>query len=134
MMTFEREGTLPLSDPTATRLTSELKKLKSYGKSSFASLTGADGSYVQVAGGGVGCMVEWRDTGTNRHWRACVKEPTVSFEDGTELIFGGGRIPLRRDEWLNVRMVTEIFVCFLDGRPFPNAIAWRDMSEVVGLR
>jgi len=128
---FEREGAASITNPTAARLVSELKKLKSYGKSSFASLTRPDGSYVQVAGGGVGCMLEWRDTRTNTQSRAFVESPTVPFEDGTELTFGGGRIPLRRDEWLNIARVTEVFVAFLAGEPFPPSIRWRDISDIL---
>jgi hypothetical protein len=79
-------------------------------------------------------MVEWRDMETGTHWRAFVEEPTVSFDDGTELVFRGGRIPLRRDEWLNVRMVIDVFAAFLAGTAFPVAIGWRDISEAIGLR
>jgi hypothetical protein len=131
-MTFERESVTPISDPSAKRVASEIRKLKSYGKSSFASLTREDGSYVQVAGGGVGCMVEKRDAAAQRQFRAFRRNPTVSFEDGTELVFGGGRIALRRDEWLNSNMVAEIFVAFLEDRPFPSEIDWRDMSAILG--
>jgi len=133
-MVLEREGATALTNPSPARLASELKKPKSYGKSSFASLTRSDGSYVQVAGGGVGCMLEWRDTSTKTHSRAFVENPTVPFEDGTELTFGGGRVPLRRDEWLSIKLVIEAFTSFLQGSPFPVSIDWRDMSEVVGLR
>lgn len=133
-MLFEREGASPLSAPTAKRLASELRKLRSYGKSSFASLTRSDGSYVQTAGGGAGCLLEWRDTERNTHLRAFVERPTVPFEDGTELVFGGGRIPLRRDEWLNISLVTSAFVAFLGGEPFPPSISWRDISQMMGLR
>lgn len=133
-MVFERESVKPVNSPTAARLARELKRLKSHGKSSFASLTRDGGSYVQVAGGGVTCMVERRDMETRTQWRAFVRAPTVSFEDGTELVFHGGRIPLRRDEWLNVRTATDIFTAFLEGKPFPANIGWRDISEVVGLR
>ena len=36
----------------------ELRTLKSYGPSSFAILTNADGDFIQVAGGRVTCVVE----------------------------------------------------------------------------
>jgi hypothetical protein len=133
-MILEREGAAPVTNPSPSRLVRELEKLESYGKSSFASLTGLDGSYVQVAGGGVGCMLEWRDTSTSTHRRAFLEVPAVPFQDGTELTFGGGTIALRRDEWLNIRIVIEAFTAFAQGEAFPASIRWRDMSDVVGLR
>jgi hypothetical protein len=132
-MTFEREGAPPVANPAAHRLGSELRKLKSYGHSSFAALTGADGSYVQVAGGGVGCMLEWRDTRNHLHRRAFLEVPVVPFQDETELTFGGGTIALRRDEWLNIQLVIEAFTAFSKGEAFPATIRWRDVSEIVGL-
>ena len=133
-MILERQGVKPVTNPSEKRLAAELRRLKSYGKSSFASLTDADGNYLQVAGGGVGCMLEWRNSKAKTHMRAFLQTPSVPFEDGAELVFGGGRIPLRRDEWLNIRQVIETFVAFAAGNPLPSAISWRDMSEVVGLR
>lgn len=40
------------------QLIKELKKLKSYGPSSFACITDDNGNYVQVAGGRSTCFIE----------------------------------------------------------------------------
>ena len=134
VMVFEREGSPPQENLSPQRLTQGLSKLKSYGKSSFASITRPDGSYLQVGGGGTTCLLEWRDAEKGRHLRGFVEDPTVPFEDGTELSFGGGRIALQRDEWLKIELVTEAFVAFSAGEALPPSIHWRDVSEVLGLR
>ncbi len=90
-------------------MATELAKLCAYGESSYASLTSADGSYVQVAGGGAGCTVERHDSSAKKQYRAYTTTPVVSLPDGTELVFASGRIPLRHDEWLDIEVVTEIF-------------------------
>lgn len=132
-MTFEREGAQALTGPALRVLARELRKLQGHGKSSFASLTRPDGSYVQVAGGGICCLLERRDAGEGRQWRAFLSEPTVPFEDGTELVFGGGRVRLRQDEWLNIDLVVEVFTAFLEGRTLPDSVRWRDLTEPLGL-
>lgn len=129
-MILERQGATLINDPSPKQLELELKRLKISGRSSFASLTDDSGSYVQVAGGGVACMLEWRDYKSRSHMRAYLKTSIVPFEDGTELIFAGGRIPLRQDEWLNINLIIKAFVAFSCGEPFPAAIFWRDMSEI----
>lgn len=132
-MRFERENARPIDHPSAKRIENELKRLRSYGPSSFASLTRSDGSYVQVAGGGVTCLVERRDTQSRRHFRAFTPSPSVRFEDGTLLEFRGGRVALQRDEWFDAIKAAEIFVAFLEERPYPPEIGWRDVSATLGL-
>lgn len=123
-MILERQNTPPRSSPTPAQIRRSLRTLKSYGKHTFASITAPDGSYLQVAGGGVACMLERRDADGAR-WRAFLDEPTSPFEDGTELTFGGGRIALMRDEWLRIEAVTQAFVAFSEGLALPAELLWR---------
>lgn len=129
-MKFEREGGAAIVEPSAKRIALEIRRLKSYGKSSFASLTRADGSYVQVAGGGVGCLVERRETGPLAGLHA---EADRLLCRRDRLVFGGGRIALLRDEWIRAEMVVGIFEAFRVGGPFPTEIGWRDVSAAIGL-
>lgn len=130
---LEREGARVVEDPSCARVKRELEKLRSYGPSAFASLTRSDGSYVQVAGGGVGCMLEWRDALNQKHYRGHLGEPQVPFPDGAPLTFTGGSIPLRRDEWFRIDQVSEVFCAFLDGKSFPSFVQWREISELFEL-
>ena len=130
-LVLEIEGKQPHHDPTPKVVERELRKLRSYGKSSFASLTRKDGSYLQVAGGGVGCLLERRSIPEQRHFRAFVVEPRVPFEDGTELVFGGGRIKLMRDEWLDIGTVTKVFLHFLTDPAASDGVQWRDVTATV---
>jgi hypothetical protein len=45
--------------------------------------------------------------------------------DGTILVFRAGNIPMRSDEWFMSDQVVEIFLAFLNGKPFPSSIYWR---------
>lgn len=130
-MRLEVEGRTPVDEVAASHLQSALKSLRSYGPASYASLTREDGDYVQVAGGGVGCMIERREASTGRHFRAFRDRQHPVFSDGTILSFGGGKIPLQSDEWFNIADVQDVFLTFLTGLEFPEAIKWRDMSALL---
>lgn len=131
-MTFERENAKPIKNPSANVLARELKKLRNYGPSSFATLTADDGSYLQVAGGGVGCLLEKRDAKLGKQFRAWQESPVVppDFKDGTFLCFSGGEIPLKRVEWFRITQIIEAFIAFNAGQPYPSHIQWRDISEM----
>jgi hypothetical protein len=130
---FEREGCVPIPDPSAKELSRDLLRLRSYGPSSYASLMMADGSYVQVAGGGVGCLLERRDIASGKHYRASQDPPVVPFDDGAPLSFRGGSIPLRRGEWFRIEQVIEVFLAFSAGEPLPDYIVWRDISDLLAV-
>lgn len=130
MMIFERENGQPLKCPSTARVVQELKRLRSHGTSSYASLTSPDGSYLQVGGGGAGCVLERRSTEDGRHYRAYQDEPVVPLEDGTEISFGGSRIPLQQGEWLSIKQVNEVFVAYLNAEPLPDFVKWRDISDL----
>ncbi|WP_230948829.1 hypothetical protein, partial [Burkholderia vietnamiensis] len=85
-MKFNIEGKAEIIAPTPRQITHALKSLRSYGKSSYASLTDASGSYVQVAGGGVSCMIERFQFGAQR-WRAFHDKSSPVRPDGTILVF-----------------------------------------------
>jgi hypothetical protein len=100
----------------------------SYRSSSFASLTDRQGNYVQVACGGITCMVERREESTAKQYRAHQKEDRKGCPDGTWLAFGGGTIPLKSDEWLSSDQGREIFLASLGGREMPKSIFWREVA------
>ncbi|RKF30530.1 hypothetical protein [Paraburkholderia fungorum] len=123
-MKFDIEGKAALVTPTPIQIARALKSLRSYGKSSYASLTDAAGNYVQVAGGGVSCMVERFDSGAHR-WRAFHDNPSPVRPDGTILVFSAGNIPMQSDEWFMADQVVEVFLAFLSGAPYPPFVHWR---------
>ncbi|MGN8064929.1 hypothetical protein ACTJK4_25045 [Ralstonia sp. 22111] len=124
-MKLNVEGKASLSNPTAAQIARAIRSLKSYGRSSYASLTNESGSFVQVAGGGVSCMVELFDLPTKVHSRAFHDKPSTVRPDGTILVFGGGNLPMRSDEWFIANQVAEIFLAFRVNDPFPSYVSWR---------
>nr|CUV16971.1 conserved protein of unknown function [Ralstonia solanacearum] len=130
LIRFEAENKPAIDAPTTAQIRRGIQSLKSYGPSSFASLIGDTGSYVQVAGGRVTCMVERYDAETGRHFRAFHDRPSPVYPDGTILSFGAGNIPMKADEWFLAQQVVELFIAFLQDQPFPEYVRWR---EVLGL-
>ena len=121
-MKFECEGTLPIDNPKPANVRKVISSLRSYGTSSYASLTNQQGSYLQVAGGGVTCMLELYIPDTGKRFRAYGEIKNKAAPDGTLLVFRAGEIPMRNDEWLNANKVAEAFCCFLEGKEFPQDI------------
>lgn len=119
-MIFVREGCKPVLNPSAERLERELSRTKS----SFASLTSADGAYVQVAGGPGLFLLERRDE--QGHFRAFQVEPVVSHPDGTLLLCSVGSIPMRQGDWLLRWQVLEVFGALSGGSPWPPYVCWRE--------
>ena len=124
-MKLEVEGKAGISNPTAAQVARAIRSLKSYGRSSYASLTSESGNYVQVAGGGVSCMVELFDVPTEVRFRAFHDKHNAARPDGTILVFGAGNIPMRSDEWFMANQVVEIFLAFHATAPFPGYVRWR---------
>jgi hypothetical protein len=129
-MRLEVEGKLPIDEATEGQVRSAVLALRSYGPSSFASLTDDNGSYLQIAGGGVTCMLERRDASAKRHYRAYHDVDRPIHPDGTLLVFGGGEIPLKADEWFTAPIVSDAFVSFLNGDELPGTIKWRDVTDL----
>jgi hypothetical protein len=130
-MLFEREAGKPLVNPSPARIETELRKLKTEGPSSFAHLTAPNGDYLQTAGSPAGLLLEKRNAQTGQHYRAFQSKPVVPFEDGTELVFSSGRIPLRSVEWFQLRQVLEAFTAFLEGAKEPSYLHWREITELL---
>ena len=128
-MKFEGQNFAVVNAPSDRVLESRLLALKSYGRHSYASLTDAQGNYVQVAGGGVTCMVESFDVSTSTRLRAFQDKPSPVFPDGTVLSFGGGEMRLKSDEWFHASSVVEIFLCFKYGRRYPETVNWRPAPQ-----
>lgn len=127
-MRFEIEGKVANSAPTPAQIGRAIKSLRSYGPSSYASLTNESGSYVQIAGGGVTCMVEHFDATLKTRSRAFHDKPNPVFPDGTILAFRAGNIPMRSDEWFMSTQVIDIFSAFLNNTSFPAYVHWRPAS------
>ncbi|KLU24031.1 hypothetical protein EOS_22375 [Caballeronia mineralivorans PML1(12)] len=124
-MKFNIEGKAGIAAPTQAQISRAIKSLRSYGPSSYASLTDDAGNYVQVAGGGVSCMVEQFEIDGERRRRAFHDKPSPVRPNGTILLFGAGNVPMQSDEWFMSDQVVEIFLAFLDGKAFPPSIHWR---------
>ena len=124
-MILEIENQSTIIDVSEKVLIKKLKNLRSYGPSSFASLTNDNGSYVQLAGGGVTCMIEHFDSVMKIRKRAFHDFSSTQFSDGTRLVFGGGDIALKKDEWFNIEQSISIFTSFLGEKKFPENISWR---------
>ena len=124
-MRLDVEGKASVSNPTPAQIARAIRSLKSYGRSSYASLTNESGDYVQVAGGGVSCMVELFVAPTEVRCRAFHDKPSAARPDGTILVFGAGKLPMRSDEWFMANQVVEIFLVFHSNAPFPDYVRWR---------
>lgn len=130
-MRLEVEKKAPVDNVSEEKVRAAILALRSYGPSSFASLTDEEGNYLQVAGGGVTCMLERREASSGRHYRAYGEEPSKVYPDGTLLMFGGGKIALQADEWFTAPVVADAFLAFLNGQELPSSIRWRDVTTTV---
>lgn len=131
-MLFEVEKKAPKQDPTEAKVSAAITKLRSYGPSSFASLTDEHGNFLQVAGGGLTCLLERRAPADGKHFRAYLETPSGIHPDGTILAFSGGQVKLQADEWISAPLVIEAFTAFLRGHELPQTIRWRDVTSVLG--
>ena len=130
-MRFEVDGRSPVENVKEATVRSAILRLRSYGPSSFASLTNKNGDYLQIAGGGVTCMLERRDSLAGRHYRGYQDRRSKVFPDGTVLVFSGGEIPLAADEWFTSEQVLMVFIAFLKNTELPDFAKWRDITDVV---
>ena|SRR5450830_4608 len=127
-MRLEIEKKQPVDNPSESQVRTGILKLRSYGPSSFASLTDETGNYLQIAGGGITCMLERRDALTGRQYRAFQETENKNYPDGTLLVFGGGEIALFANEWFMNTVAAEAFVAFLLKKPLPDSIRWRVLT------
>jgi hypothetical protein len=123
-MHFEREGRKATPVPSQA----QLKRALEHVKSSFASLTRDDGTYLQVAGGPGLFALERRDA-NGTHFRAKQLEPVVRFEDGTILAFSGGELRMKQAEWFLLDQIVEILGSFASSGEAPAYVEWQQLSE-----
>jgi len=124
-MRLEIQNKSARDNPSEKQLRKAILGLRSYGPSSFASLADEDGSYLQIAGGGVTCLIERRDAATGTHYRAYQQQKNMNYPDGTLLVFGAGEIALLSDEWFSSTIAAEVFVAFLQKQALPEQVFWR---------
>ncbi|MEB5963881.1 hypothetical protein [Comamonas testosteroni] len=124
-MILEQEGKKAVDNPTVNQIKKAISSLRSYGPSSFASITNSRGKYLQVAGGGITCMLELYDPETKQRFRAFGDKQNPAFPDGTLLVFGAGKLAMRSDEWFFADKVAEAFCNFSRDEPLPIDIKWR---------
>ncbi|MCZ2498104.1 hypothetical protein GN316_15165 [Xylophilus sp. Kf1] len=124
-MKLQGERLAEVVAPTDKVIQRRIMSLRSYGPHSFASLQDDGGGYVQVAGGGITCMVERYNAITGRRERAHNLLGNPAFPDGTILCFGGGELRLQSDEWITATKVVEIFLAFRHGTPLDAVAEWR---------
>lgn len=130
-MRLEVEHNPTIVNPSEKEVRSAIIALRSYGPSSIASLTDEAGSYLQVGGGGVTCLIERRDAATGKHFRGHYDLPSKVFPDGTILAFGANKIRMAANEWFDRTMVADAFAAFLRGEELPTSIKWREVTDVL---
>ena len=123
-MLLEMENCRPITQPTERQVLDAVLSLDRMGPT-YGSLTSESGDYVQVAGGRPWCMAEWRRREPMVHCRATTTSNRTPYNDGASIHFTAGPVSLRQDEWLLRKQAAEIFVAFLNSRPFPGYIDWR---------
>jgi hypothetical protein len=129
-MILEVEKKQPVQVKNFAQVEKELRALKSYGPHSFASLTREDGTYLQVAGGRVTCVLELREQPENRHFRAYLVGSSARSKTQQTIMFGGGMLQLEYDEVLFIDDVVVAFRAFFNSEPFSDEMKWRDVSKI----
>jgi len=124
-MRFERQGCKPILNPTEA----QLKRALSLTKSSFASLTATDESFMQVGGGPGLFVLEYRDS-SGHHFRARQASPVTRFEDGTTISFSGSTLKMANGEWFLVGQVSLVFAAFASGGQLPDFVQWKPLNEL----
>lgn len=120
---FQREHCKPVVDPGERKLALELSRVKQ----SFASLTGSDGQYIQVAGG-PGLFLLERRMANGRHFRAFQEKPVAPHQDGTILQFSSGSVSMEQRDWFLRPQVIEVFAAYSSGREWPSYVQWSQLN------
>lgn len=122
-MRLLRENCKPIQRPSDAQLARSLRALRSYGPSSFAVLECEDGGLLQVAGGGMTCLLEKRAAdGVFRAWQEIPVLP-ANF-DGATLVVSVGEFPLARNEWFTIDQIIQVMCAFAGGLPEPEFWKW----------
>lgn len=128
-MILNVENKKPVHPQSFARIETALKALKSYGPSSFASLSDDSGAYVQVAGGPVSALLERRLSFDPHVMRAFLSEKRSPFEGIQTLVCGAGRILRAPDEILFLEDVLPVFRAFYEGSVMPSEVKWRKIPD-----
>jgi hypothetical protein len=129
-MKFERQKAKPIEPVSEKQLLRSLGYMLRPSDCRIAILTAADGSYIQVGGSGMSCVLE-RRAATGLHFRASQHPPVVPWPGVTELHISGGFVRLRQEEFFRMSQVRDAFLAFFRGEPLPAYIQWRDISSEV---
>ncbi|MCB1053823.1 MAG: hypothetical protein H6510_11325 [Acidobacteria bacterium] len=112
-------------DPVSEKQLRRQLTFKKGGETTFAILEAENGGYVQMLGGGVACCLEWRMSLSGPHFRACQFPPKVAWNEPSKL----GSIDMQPEEFFFIGQVIEVFVAFLNHKPFPDYITWKDITQ-----
>lgn len=123
-MIFQRESCKPLMNPSAKQLVLEIKRTKS----SFASLTAQNGSFVQIAGGPGLFVIEYRDT-SGKIFRGFQDVPVAQHPDGTLLQTTAGVFSMAQTDWFLAVQVSDAFASFIHHTPWPDILHWKETGE-----
>ena len=131
-VTLEVEGHEPQASPSSLAVESWLRKLRSVGKYSYATLSKENGEYIQVAGGRVTWVLEHR-TAQGVQSRAFLSSPRTAMRGGLTMSFAKGNIvAFTPEECLFIDDVVLAFHSFINDEPFPGHIYWRTLDENYG--
>jgi hypothetical protein len=127
MMLLESENRVAIRNPSEKSIKAQIVALRSYGPSSFATISDDNGNYIQIAGGGVTCVLEKREGTTAKQYRAFKNEKSKVFTSETELVFGGGTLKVQPDEWFTNEEVIDIIIEFMRGVESAHK-NWRELT------
>lgn len=136
MWTMEVEGGLPRAVKEYVQVERALRRLTPLGRKTFAILDSGRGSYLQVAGGQVSCVVELNrapDASEPGRWRAVLEVPHGNYKVAVTKHFGAGTLLVQPDEVLWIDDVVAVFGEFFGGQDFPGFVRWRRMPGLAPL-
>lgn len=114
---------------TESQLDARLGSLNG-GDESFASLSAANGSYIQVGGGPDAFTVEVRETrsdGSFRHWKADRKDGL----DAEQLLsIGGNDVAVKASQVVDMETVQRLFRFFALNQLRDPSFPWTDMTSM----
>ena len=118
VMLLEVEGKRAEQVRKFEKVKAALRELESFGPHSYASLTRQDGSYVQVAGGKKKCLIEMRDFGDKKHYRASFAMAETALGQEQVIECGAGHITVLANEVFSIEDVISVWRSFFQGIPF----------------
>ena len=124
----EFSGSKPTEVSSPKRFLSRLSRLRTYGQTSYASLTREDGAFLQVGGGGNTCVIEYHDPGRSVHLRARKHTATVPFTGPQTIKFGGGELIVAPEQLFQIADVLEVFEEFLASNSVSEEYLWEPLE------